>query len=88
MIEPNIWGAFRGTGVKHLVVDAVQRVSFDEMTLRETEGFKELWDINFSAGNLSPRCHSYKTRGIKEPEYNGMDLSSSKFRDGAGTDSG
>jgi hypothetical protein len=41
MIEPNIWGAFRGIGVKYSVVYGVQRVSFDEMTLRESEGFKE-----------------------------------------------
>jgi hypothetical protein len=42
MVEPNIWGAFRGIGVKYWVVDAFQRVSFDEMTLSESEGFKEL----------------------------------------------
>jgi hypothetical protein len=31
MIEPNIWGAFRGITVKYSVVDGVLRVSFDEM---------------------------------------------------------
>jgi hypothetical protein len=41
MIEPNIWGAFRSIGVKYSVVYGFQRVSFDEMTLRESEGFKE-----------------------------------------------
>jgi hypothetical protein len=40
MVEPNIWGAFRGIGVKYSIADGVQRVSFDEMTLPESEGFK------------------------------------------------
>jgi hypothetical protein len=68
MIEPNIWGAFRGIGVKYSVVDGVQRVSFDEMTLRESEGLKELWDIDFPVGNLSPRHQSCKFGWINEPE--------------------
>jgi hypothetical protein len=42
MIEPDIWGAFRGIGVKYSVVDGVRRVSFDEMTLCESEGLREL----------------------------------------------
>jgi hypothetical protein len=41
MIEPNIWGAFRGIGVNYSVVDE-NPVSLDGMTLRESEGFKEL----------------------------------------------
>jgi hypothetical protein len=36
---PNLWGAFRGIGVKYSIVDGVQRASFDEMTVRENEGF-------------------------------------------------
>jgi hypothetical protein len=55
MIEPNIWGAFRGIGVKYSVVPKVQRVSFGEMTLCESEGSKELSDIEFPLMNLSPR---------------------------------
>jgi hypothetical protein len=50
MIEPNIWGAFRGIGVKHSVVDGLQRVSLDEMTLPESQGLTELWDINLPVG--------------------------------------
>jgi hypothetical protein len=60
MIEPNIGGAFRGIRVKYSVVDGFQRGSFDEMTLRESEGFKERWDIDFPVGNLSPRRQSCK----------------------------
>jgi hypothetical protein len=68
MIEPNIWRAFRGVGVKYSAVDVVQRVSFDEMTLREREGFKELWDIDSPLTRLSPRRQSCKFGGINEPE--------------------
>jgi hypothetical protein len=68
MIEPNIWGAFRGIGVKYSVVDRVQRVSFDEMILRESEGFKELWDIDFPLAKLSPRRQSCTFGWINEPE--------------------
>jgi hypothetical protein len=68
MIEPNIWGAFRGIGVKYSVVDEVQRISFDEMTVRESEALKELWDIDLPVGNLSPRCQSCKFGWISEPE--------------------
>jgi hypothetical protein len=62
MIEPNIWGAFRGIGVKYSVVDAVQRVSFDEMTLREREGAREAWERNVPVENLTPRRQSCETR--------------------------
>jgi hypothetical protein len=68
MIEPNVWGAFRGIGVKYSVVDAVERASFDEMTLRETEGLRELWAIDFPLTKLSPRRQSCKFGQINEPE--------------------
>jgi hypothetical protein len=84
MIKPNIWGAFRGIGVKYSVVHGLQRVSFDEMTLRERKGLKELWGINFPVGNLSPRRESCKFGWINEPEQNGIAPSSSNFSDEAG----
>jgi hypothetical protein len=68
MVRLNIWGAFRGIGVKYSVVDGVQRVSLDEMTLRESEGFNERWDIDFRVGNLSPRRQSRKFGWMNEPE--------------------
>jgi hypothetical protein len=40
--DSDVWGAFRGIGVKYSVVDGVLPVSLDEMTLRESEVFKEL----------------------------------------------
>jgi hypothetical protein len=84
MVEPNTRGAFRGIGVKHSVVDGVQRVSFDAMTLRESEGFRELWEIDFPVGNLSPRRQSFEFGWINVDEQNRMDPSSSKLSDGAG----
>jgi hypothetical protein len=68
MVEPNIWGAFQGIQVKYSVVYGAERFSFDEMTLRESEGFRELWDIDFPVGNLWLRRQSCKFRWINEPE--------------------
>jgi hypothetical protein len=42
MTDTNIWGAFRGIDVQYGMVDGVQRLSFNEITLRESEGFREL----------------------------------------------
>jgi hypothetical protein len=67
MIEPNICGAFRAIGVKYSVVYGVRRVSVDEMTLRESEGVRKLWDIDFPVGNLSPRRQGCKFDWINEP---------------------
>jgi hypothetical protein len=38
------------------------------MTLRESEDFKDLWDIDFPVGNLSPSRQSCKFGWINEPE--------------------
>jgi hypothetical protein len=67
-IEPNIRGAFRGIGVKYSLADGVQRVSFDEMTLRESKGVEELRNIEFPLAKLSPRRHICKFRCMNEPE--------------------
>jgi hypothetical protein len=88
IVGSNVWGAFRGIRVNYSVVDGVQRVSFDEMTLRESEGSRELWDIDLLVGHLSPRWQSCKFGWINEPEQNGMNLCSLNFSDGAGRYSG
>jgi hypothetical protein len=88
MVEPNIWGAFRGLGIKHSVVSGIRRVSFDEMALRESEGFTELQDTDFPVGNLSPRRQSCKFGWLDETESDGIIPSSSNFSDGAGKYSG
>jgi hypothetical protein len=38
-------GAFRGIRLIYNIVDGIQRVSFDEKMLRESGGFRELWDM-------------------------------------------
>jgi hypothetical protein len=55
MTETNIWGVFRGIGVQSGMVDGVERLSFNEITLRESEGLRELWDMDFPLVNLSVR---------------------------------
>jgi hypothetical protein len=67
MMEPNILGVFRGIGVKYSVVAKVQRVSFGEMTLCESEGLNELSDIEFPLMNLSPRRSICTFGSINEP---------------------
>jgi hypothetical protein len=48
MTDVNIWGAFRGIGLIYNIVDGIQRVSFDEIILRESGGFSQLWDMIFT----------------------------------------
>jgi hypothetical protein len=42
MIDLKIWEVFRGIGIPCSLVDVVQRVSFREIILSESGGFKEL----------------------------------------------
>jgi hypothetical protein len=37
-IEMNMWGAFQETGLTCITIDAVQRVVYNEMKLRENRG--------------------------------------------------
>jgi hypothetical protein len=55
MIGANIWGAFREMGLVFLIVDGVQRVRFNEIKLRESQGFMELWASDFSPDDLPAR---------------------------------
>jgi hypothetical protein len=68
MVEPNIRGAFRGIGVNYSIVDGVQHISFDEMTLCKSEGLMELCDIDFPLAKLLPRHQICKFGWISEPE--------------------
>jgi hypothetical protein len=45
MTDVNIWGAFRWSGLIRNIVDGIKRISFDEIILRESGGFRELWDM-------------------------------------------
>jgi hypothetical protein len=67
-IHINKWGAFRGIGLIYNIADAVQRVSFNEIILRESNGFRELWVIDFPVQNLSIRRTNVKFGWINRPE--------------------
>jgi hypothetical protein len=45
MIDPNIRAAFTHIGITFYIVWNVMRVRFNEITLRQTPGFMELWEI-------------------------------------------
>jgi hypothetical protein len=49
------------------MVDGVQRLSFNEITLRESEGFKELWDMDFPLENLSVRRRNARFKWVNRP---------------------
>jgi hypothetical protein len=56
MTHINIWGVFRGIGLIYNIVGAVQRVSFNEIMLRESNGFRELWEVR-----LTSLCRIYRS---------------------------
>jgi hypothetical protein len=62
-------GAFRGIGLIYNVVDGIQRLSFDEIILLETGGFREFWDmISTSQWRIcrpAPKC---RFGSINRPE--------------------
>jgi hypothetical protein len=62
MTDINIWGAFWEIGLVSNIVNEIQRLLFDEIILRESGGFRELWDIDFPVENLSTR-HQYARFG-------------------------
>lgn len=68
MIDTNIWGAFRGIGLTFHNIEGTQRVLFNEITLRESPGFQELWRINYPPEQLSVRRRNAKFGWINKPE--------------------
>jgi hypothetical protein len=67
MTDTNIWRAFRGIGVQYGMVDDVQRLSFSEITLRESEGLRKLWDMDLPLENLSVRRRNARFRWVNRP---------------------
>jgi hypothetical protein len=55
MIDMNRRGAFQEIGRTFVVIDGVQCVVFNEMTLRKNRGFKKLSAIGFSLDDLPAR---------------------------------
>jgi hypothetical protein len=48
MTDINAWGAFQGIGLIYNIADGIQRVSFNEIIMRESGGLRELWDMILS----------------------------------------
>jgi hypothetical protein len=55
MADMNILGAFRQIGLTVYVIDIIVRIHFQEIHLRESPGFQELWEINYPPENLYTR---------------------------------
>jgi hypothetical protein len=68
MTDINIWKTFRGIRVIYSVVDEIQCVSFNEIILRESDGFRELWDIDFPVESRSTRRRNARFGWINRPE--------------------
>jgi hypothetical protein len=47
MVEPNIWGVFWAITFEFDTEAEPYRLLFDEEKLRQNEGFRELWSIDF-----------------------------------------
>jgi hypothetical protein len=50
------------------IVDMVQRISFNEIILRESHGFRELWDVDLPLENLPIRHRNAKFGWINRLE--------------------
>jgi hypothetical protein len=59
---------FRGIGLIYNIVGGIQRILFDEIILRESGSFRELWDIDFPVENLSRRRQNARFGWINRPE--------------------
>jgi hypothetical protein len=68
MIDPNIWGTFRGIGLSFHDIDDVQRGLFDEITLRQSPGFRELRMIDYLLEKGSVGSRSATFGWINKPE--------------------
>jgi hypothetical protein len=64
MVEPNIWGDFREIGFDFEFDTEAEpyRLLFNEQKLRQTEGFRELWSIDFPLDQLSSRRQKQNAR--------------------------
>jgi hypothetical protein len=68
MIWPNTWGAFRALGFEFDVRNVPYRLLFDEIKLRESAGFRELWSVDFPLDQLSGRRSIIRFGWINKPE--------------------
>jgi hypothetical protein len=68
MILPNIWGVFRALELDFDVRNVPDRLLFNEIKLRESAGFQELWYIDFPLDQLSGRQRTAGFGWIDKPE--------------------
>jgi hypothetical protein len=62
IVESNIWVAFRAIGFEFDTEVEPYRLLFNEEKLRQNEGFRELWPLDFSLDQLSSRRQRQNAR--------------------------
>jgi hypothetical protein len=68
MTDPKIRAAFTHIGITFARVGAVVRVGFDEIILRDSSGFQELWAIDFPRESLSAQRRNSSFGWINKQE--------------------
>jgi hypothetical protein len=68
MTDTDTLQAFQGIAVQYGMVGDVQRLSFNEITLRESEELRELWDTDLPLENLSVRRRNAGFEWINRPK--------------------
>jgi hypothetical protein len=68
MIDTNIWGGFRATSLSFHDIGDIQRVLFNEISLRHSRGFEELWVSDSPRENLSAARRHAKFGWMTKPE--------------------
>jgi hypothetical protein len=68
MIEPNIWGAFHECGLEFDTSVEPYRLRLNEEKLRNSEGFREIWSLDFPPEKLSARRRNARFGWINKPE--------------------
>jgi hypothetical protein len=81
VVESNIWGAFRATGVEFDTEAEPYRLLFNEEKLRQSEGFRELRSINFPLDQLSSRRQNTRFDWINKQEESDLAQTDVSFID-------
>jgi hypothetical protein len=68
MFDTNIRAAFVHIGLSFAMVSGIMRLRFNEIILRESSGFQELWTITFPLEKLSARRQRTPFGWINKPE--------------------
>jgi hypothetical protein len=68
MARPDVWGTFRALAVEFDRRRELCVLLFDEVRLRESAGFDELWSVDFRLDQVSGRRRTIQFRSINKPE--------------------